>query len=123
MNGKILKIFSVLMLILFILYFVMPYSNATSIGGVNVSPSISGNNAATSVSNLGNQILGIIQVIGTIIAVGMLSYLGIKYIISSPDDRATIKHSAFLYIVGAFVLFTAVTLVNIIYNFATSAVK
>lgn len=123
MNCKILKIFSVLMLILFILYFVMPYSDAVSIGGVNVSPSISGNNAATSVSNLGNQILGIIQVIGTIIAVGMLLYLGIKYIISSPDDRASIKHSAFIYIVGAFVLFTAVTLVNIIYNFATSAVK
>ena len=42
--------------------------------------------------------------------------------LSSPDDRASIKHSTTIYLIGAIVLFAAVNLVSIIYNFAQQAV-
>ena len=120
MKTKLLVIVSISILLFMI---IIPNVYATNIGGVTVQPDISGNSAATKVTNVGNSILGIIQVVGSLIAVGMLSYLGIKYIMASPDDKASIKHSAIIYIVGAIVLFTAVNLVSIIYDFATTAVE
>ena len=60
-----------------------------------ISPRADGT-TSTQIKNAGNQIIGIIQVVGSIIAVVMLVYIGIKYLIASPNEKAEIKHTAFV---------------------------
>ena len=68
----------------------------------------------TEVKSLGNTILGIVQVVAAAVAVIMLIVLAIKYISASPNDKASIKQSAIVYIVGAICLFGASGLLSII---------
>ena len=67
--------------------------------------------------NMAAIILGVIQVAGTAIAVVMLIWLAVKYMSASPDGKAEIKKSAYIYIVGAILLFGAVALVQMLKGF------
>ena len=69
---------------------------------------------------VGNRVLFIVQVVGSIIAISMLTVLGIKYMVAAPDGKAEIKKQAIIYIVGAVFLFGSVALVEIIKKFGTS---
>ena len=81
------------------------------------------NSAAKSVTNVGQNVVGVIQAAGTAIAIGMLLFLAIKYLRASPEGKGQIKESATIYVVGAVVLFAAVNIVQIIYKFSTEAVQ
>lgn len=70
-------------------------------------------NPIMSVSNL---VLGVVQVVGVAVAVVMLVVLAIKYISAAPAEKADIKKSAFIYVVGALLLFGGVAVLNIIQN-------
>lgn len=71
------------------------------------------------VENVGNLILGIIQVVGTFVAVAILMILGIKYMLGSVEQRASYKKSMLPYIIGAILLFGGVNITTAIYeNFA-----
>ena len=63
-----------------------------------------------SIDDMGNIILGIIQTIGTFVAVATIMILGIKYMIGSLEERATYKKSMLPWIIGAVLLFAAVNL-------------
>ena len=118
MNKKVLKLVSILLVVLFILTFGM--NMVYAIDGVTINTDFTGKSTIT---NAAGNVLGVIQVIGTAIAIGMLLFLGIKYIISSPDERASVKKSATVYVIGAIVLFAAVNIVKIIHDFATNSIK
>lgn len=62
----------------------------------------------------GQTVLGYIQIIGTFIAVGVLMFLGIKYMTASANEKADVKKSIIPYIVGAIVLLLAVNIIPII---------
>lgn len=66
---------------------------------------------------IGGTLLGVAQVIGMSVAVIMLVVLAIKYLYSSPNDKAEIKKYAVMYIVGAIVLFAASGLVGLLRDF------
>ncbi len=85
-----------------------------------VNPTTEGE-AAGSVTSMSNQIIGIIQIIGTAIAVVMLIWLAIKYISAAPSEKADIKKSATIYVVGAVLLFGAVGVLQIIKGFTEDA--
>ena len=102
----------------------MPYIIGCLIlfGAVNIVPQIKeiftitaeeGENAS---ELIGNKILGLIQVIGTFVAVGILMILGIKYMMGSAEEKASYKKSMVPYIVGAVLLFAAVNIVSMIYD-------
>ncbi len=74
---------------------------------------------STAFARVLNVILGVTQVIGVSIAVIMLIVLAIKYISAAPAEKADIKKSAVLYIVGAVVLFGASGILGLISQFAT----
>ena len=63
-------------------------------------------------------ILGVIRVIGTLISVGVLMVLGIKYMMGSVEEKAEYKKTFTLYIIGAFLLFTGTLLPSVIYDIA-----
>ncbi len=75
------------------------------------------------VQNIGNQILGIVQVVAITIAVIMLVVLAIKYLTSSPNEKADVKKSAMTYVIGAIVLFGSSGLLQVIKGFVDDASK
>lgn len=68
-----------------------------------------GNNAF---SNMGNKVLGYIQWFGYVIAVGMLLFIGIKYMMSSANEKADLKKGSINYVIGAILVATAATVVG-----------
>ncbi len=65
---------------------------------------------------IGNKVIGSIQVVGTIISVAVLIFVGIKFMLASPSEKANLKGSLVPYVVGAVILFSAANLVQIIYD-------
>ena len=89
---------------------------ATDIGGVSIDPKTENTGDITKV---GNKIMGILQVVGVLIAVIILMVLGIKYMMGSAEEKAEYKKTMIPYIVGAILIFAAATIANEIYNFVS----
>ena len=70
------------------------------------------------VQGVGSSILGIVRVVGTIVAVGMLIVLGIKYMMGSAEERAEYKKTLFPYLIGAVLIFAASNLADMVYTWA-----
>lgn len=123
---KTMKIISILMIVLMILMTCSPvFANdkkgdesksgagqKATIGGVEVE--IKTSEASGKVGDLGNNILGIIQVVGTIIAVGVLMVIGIKYMMGSAEEKAEYKKTMLPYVIGAIILFAAVNIAKVV---------
>ena len=63
-----------------------------------------------------SRVLGVIQVIGTIVSVVCLMAIGIKYMVGSAEEKATYKKSMIPYIIGAVILFGSSNLLSILYD-------
>ena len=61
---------------------------------------------------MGSAILGLIQVVGTFISVGIVMVLGVKYMVGTTDERASYKKTMIPYVIGAILLFSAVTIAS-----------
>lgn len=66
----------------------------------------------------GNIIVGVIQVVGSIISVVALVIIGIKYMTGSLEEKAEYKKTMIPYIIGATMLFAASNLVQAIYEWS-----
>ena len=78
--------------------------------------------SSTQLTNIGGKIIGILQVVGIVIAVVVLLVLGIKYMMGSAEEKAEYKKTMIPYLVGALLIFAASTIVNVVYNlFSISA--
>ena len=64
-------------------------------------------------------IVNVIRVVGTGMAIVMLTYVAIKYMSAAPQEKAEFKKSATAYVVGAIVLFAASNILKVITDFAT----
>ena len=72
---------------------------------------------ANEVSDIGNKIFGLVTRIGIICSV-----LGIKYMLSSVEEKAEYKKTFGVYIVGAILVFGVSTFAEIIYKVVQSMV-
>ena len=111
LNKKSVKILSIVLLVAVLL---MSFSNvvfADAIEGINPTPTPPEGGA-----DLANSILGALMWIGIAIAIGMLIFLGIKYVTSSPDGKADLKKQLGVYILGFVFIVGATTIVGIIRN-------
>lgn len=75
-------------------------------------------NVEPKVDKILSTIIVAVRVIGVCVAVTMLLVLAMKYMTSAPSDRAEIKKSAIVYVVGAFVLFAVTGLLGVLADFA-----
>lgn len=108
---KLVKILPILMMVLVILTACTVVSaTGTDIAGVSIDPKTDG--TATTVGGIGNTVLGIIQVIGTVIAVGVLMVIGIKYMMGSAEEKAEYKKTMLPYLIGAVILFASVNIAS-----------
>lgn len=77
---------------------------------------------ANEVSDIGNKIFGLVTNIGIICSVAALMLLGIKYMLSSVEEKAEYKKTFGVYIVGAILVFGVSTFAEIIYKVVQSMV-
>ena len=90
----------------------------------NLNSYIGGNNTDISkIADKSGVILGIIQVIGTVISVIALIIIGIKYMLGSLEQRAEYKKTMLTYIIGVILVFAVTFLPGFIYNFTQETIN
>ena len=77
----------------------------------------SGVTGTTEIQNLGNSLIGILQVVGIVLSVVIVIVLGIKYMLGSAEEKSEYKKSMIPYIVGAALIFAGSIFANVIYQF------
>ncbi len=61
-------------------------------------------------------VLGIVQVIGSVVSVIMLMAIGIKYMLGSVEEKAEYKKTIIPYLIGAALVFSGTTIPQILYQ-------
>lgn len=115
LNKKSMKILSIMLIVIMLLM---------TIGNVVLADNISDNFKNenldtktiqdTAAADIAKTILGTMKWIGVAVAVGMLMFLGIKYITSSPEGKADLKGKLGVYILGFVLLIAATSIVAIL---------
>lgn len=102
--------------ILFAIFMLTPIvSNAD----ININPSDfepSGITGASDFVDKANIIIGVIQAIGSIVAIVALIIMGIRYMMAGVEEKADYKSTMMPYIIGCAMLFVISNLVAFIYN-------
>ena len=75
--------------------------------GLNVNA-----NSATEFNGIGSTVLGYIQWFGYAMAVGMLLYVGIKYMMAPANEKADLKKASINYVIGAIIIAAATAIVS-----------
>ena len=116
MKKKTIKI--LLVMIMLIVAFTVTVNAATS--GKDPTGYTGGGASVDRIEGLGNKIIQIVSVIGSIASVIVSVVLGIKYMMGKKKKKAEYKKTLLPYIIGAAFVFAASTLASVIYNFASS---
>ena len=61
-------------------------------------------------------VLGIVQAIGTVVSVIILIAIGIKYMLGSVEEKAEYKQTIIPYLIGAALVFSGTTIPQILYQ-------
>ena len=72
------------------------------------------------ITTLGNQIITILTIVGTVASVIVLIVLGLKYMMGSAEEKAEYKKTMMPYIIGAALVFAASSIAGILYNFLSN---
>ena len=113
-------IFSTIMIVMMVILTVAPVFAATT-GAVDPKTLTGSSNAnTTTMQNIGNQIITVVSVAGSIVSVVVLIVLGIKYMMGSASEKAEYKKTFIPYLIGAILVFAASNLASMIYNFANT---
>ena len=112
---KQIKILSVIVLIIFTLIIFKSVVNADT-GEMITSLSNPTYADTEEIVDIGEKIVGIIQIIGTVVAVVIMVILGIKYITSSIEEKADIKKAMIPYVIGAILIFSTTSIVRVVYS-------
>ena len=121
MKKKTLKILTVLFIVSIMLLSFSTIVRAADgtqglLSGIDTN---SKKESTTQAQQIGGMIVNVVQTVGTIVAVVIVAILGIKYMTGSTEEKAEYKKTMLPYFVGAIVLFLGVTIVRVIYSFAT----
>lgn len=90
------------------------YSLGFSVGDVTGSATV----ADSDISTIGQSVIRVLGVIGSIVSVIFLVILGIKYMLGSVEEKAEYKKTLLPYFIGALLVFAASTIASIIFNLA-----
>lgn len=126
---KVLKKISIIF-ICALLLFITIYCTVSNAAGTSVSvygtiKNLAGSSktgsAVDSVNNMAGAIISIAKVICAGVAIIMITVIAMKYMLAAPSEKADIKKHAVVYVVGAIVMFAATAILQIIQNFAITA--
>lgn len=114
---KTKKIIGILTFIILVVTILTNISYASGMLGLynGTDPGTNGKDEIKSIINIA---IGVVQVVGIFIAIAMLIFLGIKYMVASPGEKAEIKKHITTYVIGAIVLFGAAGILEMIKTIA-----
>lgn len=75
-----------------------------------------GNKMRNEAAPIGNKIVGAIKVVGIFVSVAMTMIVGIRYMLSSVEEKAEYKKTTIIYLVGILLIFATTQLIDFIYN-------
>ena len=76
--------------------------------------------ADSTIANIGSTILSIVTSVGIVLAVVLIAFLGIKYMMGSTEEKAEYKKSMIPYLVGAVLVFGASAIGKAVVGFGQS---
>lgn len=88
-------------------------SDLSGLSGVNKLPN------SGSLADITGNIIGVIYVVAAAVSVVMLLVIGIKYMMASPDQKASLKARAVPYLIGAALIFGAANILRFIETIST----
>ncbi len=109
-----------LIIIMIIFTFIIPKNEfATVIPGIGDLDNYNGDGGVSvEFDKKVNDVVYIVQVVGSIISVIALVAMGIKYMFGSIEERATYKNTMMPYVVGAIMVFGISNVTGILYYIA-----
>lgn len=126
MNRKVIKVVSVLLMVLMVATMLSTSVFASTEDFTNLNQ-FSGKSKDTNTAGVFQgfiaTLINLVQVVGMGVAIIMLVVMAIKYISAAPNEKAELKKSATIYIVGAIVLFAASGILQVVKNFATANIS
>ena len=72
------------------------------------------------IESIGQRIFRLVIVTGTFVSVIALVIMGIKYMIGSAEEKSEYKKTMLPYVIGAFFLFAASAIAQVLYNVFSS---
>ena len=117
MEKNILKMSAIIMIMLLMMFCI---STTVEAGGFEIDISGQTSPIEEDIKDASNDIIWIVQAVGYAAATIILVVLAIKYLAASPTDKAEIKKSATIWVVGALILFAGSFILTMIDNFAGS---
>lgn len=108
-------IFIILLLIQFFVNNVLAIPAGNVINPEDYEPkSTTGAHHVSKLGEIGNRIVGILQVIGTVLSVAALGVIGVKYMVGSADEKAEYKKTLRPYLLGAIMVFGITNLLALV---------
>lgn len=130
MNRKVIRIVSILLMVLMVVTMLsMPVLATADVDTTDYSDLTQFDNKSKDKQTAGvfqgfiATAINLVQVVGMAVAIIMLIVMAIKYISAAPSEKAEIKKSATIYIVGAIVLFAATGILQVVKNFASANIQ
>lgn len=119
---KLISIVLVIMIALLSISNVVLAANSTVDLSGKIDEIAKGDSSVTTdkLTNIGQTIVTIMQVVGIVVAVVVLLILGIKYMMGSAEEKAEYKKTMIPYLVGAVLIFASTTIVNVVYQLANN---
>lgn len=84
------------------------------------NPSSSTQHEEQKLKEIGNKIIGTVQVIGSLVSVIAIIFIGIRYMIGSTEEKAQYKETMGPYLIGAVLVFGITATLKIVYDIAQS---
>lgn len=115
--NKTLKIFSIILMVAMLSCTM--FSTVYAAGAPEFNPGVLTGTTTTNqdLTDYANKIIGTISTIGIVLSVVVLSFIGIKFMLGSAEEKAEYKKTLMPYVFGAALVFGASTIANIIYSF------
>lgn len=86
---------------------------STVFGFSGIEPTVTAPNGA---NDTASTIIGVMQWFGYAIAIGMLVFIGIKYVMASANEKADLKNALIRYVIGAVLIVFAVTIAGWVFS-------
>ena len=119
--GKVIKK-NIKIFILFLLFFILCYTfssvYAEDFNANEWDPTPTTQPGDDKLLEIGNKIIGPVQMLGNLISVITIIIIGIKYMLGSVEEKAQYKETLGPYFLGAIFVFGTINIVSIIYDFA-----
>ena len=103
-----------------LIFLVMMMVSSVTFGKIDTSGITIDKTYTNQFDDLGSTIISTVRIVGMIISIGALMIIGIRYMTSSVEAKATEKESMIYYCIGAVLLFAIVNIVSAIYEWAAN---